>query len=176
MLVFVAHSVTGFGVSGRYVFGSILGEVGLFLFFSLSGILIANASKRTDFPSFVRNRIRRIFPALITMVIITGLIFGPVFAIAEGMSLQEYFGFSRHLGLEYLLTPIYIFVASPGAFDGLLVNSNMKSALNGSLWTIPVELQSYLLAGLITLVPKKNSSKDCITFLRIYFVGLCDVG
>jgi peptidoglycan/LPS O-acetylase OafA/YrhL len=125
-------------------------EIGLLIFFGLSGILIAATGDKLSFREFAIRRIKRIWPGLTFMVLVTGLFLGPLIASKEGMAVGKYFGLERHLGLEYLASPFYIFATSPGAFTGLVINPNMPGGFNGSLWTIPIEIQCYVASVLVS--------------------------
>jgi peptidoglycan/LPS O-acetylase OafA/YrhL len=112
---------------------------GVPIFFVISGFLISKSYERsTSLRDYYRNRCLRIFPALwvclvasLTVILIAGVaVLGPVSTRewlswwAAQMSLYQQFGpdFLKPVGM---------------------------GSLNGSLWTIPVELEFYLLLPLI---------------------------
>lgn len=113
-----------------------LGFFGVMIFFILSGWLIAKSWLNDPRPShFLRKRALRIFPALLVVVILTVFLLGPGFtSLAPG----EYFADSntwRYLATAFL----WIQYKLPGVFTGL----DYPEVVNGSLWTLPVEVLLY---------------------------------
>lgn len=135
-----------------------LGGFSVLIFFSISGYLVSKSYMRsTDFIDFLQKRSLRIFPALIVcsifMVYVLGSIYGSNSASETffGLSsLRNVVGYTAFLG-----TPI------PGVFDDYI----FKSAVNGSLWTLPIEFTCYLLVGLALCLSK--SAKPVISSLVI---------
>ena len=142
--VVYAHS---FGISGRTsneffysIFGIGLGDIGVDSFFIISGFLVSKSLLSKDLTHFIWARLTRIFPALwissLLFVAVTGLLCSPLPAI----------GFwSRHDTLLYLgknatmLPGIGAQTDLPFAFD------SAHKEFNTSLWTLPQELQMYML-------------------------------
>ncbi len=147
-----------------------LADIGLLIFFGLSGVLIAVTGDNSSFRKFAIRRIKRIWPGLIFMVLVTGLFLAPLIASKEGMAIWKFFGLERHLGLEYLASPLYIFATSPGSFNGLVVNQNMPGGFNGSLWTIPIEIQCYVIS---VLVSRLINNADVRARLRYWIATSC---
>ncbi|UGQ47641.1 acyltransferase family protein [Massilia endophytica] len=112
------------------------------VFFAISGYLITgSAYSRSSLRSFLDARIRRIFPALIAVLLLTALVLGPLMTL---LPLSDYFASSAVatyvlrnaalLRLQYEL---------PGVFAG----NPYGAAVNGSLWTLPIEFGLYLAVG-----------------------------
>ena len=129
----------------RAALGMTPGAIAVDLFFVISGFLVtASLHRRPDLLGFVSARALRIFPGLLVMLVLTALVAGP---LLSSLDTSAYFTDSRlHrylwkaatllFGIQYLL---------PGVFE----HNPYGAAVNGSLWTLPVELRCYLaLAGL----------------------------
>ncbi len=108
---------------------------GVPMFFAMSGYLIsASYERNTDLKNYIKNRIFRIYPALwfcILLTIVTASIFG---------------------GINFLnwQTPAWLFSQLTGCIytPGFLKHYGI-GAYNTSLWTIPVELQFYIVLPFI---------------------------
>lgn len=116
-------------------------------FFALSGFLVSGSLLRNSIPQFVALRVLRIFPALAVEVLLSAFVLGTLFTT---LPLGEYF---RHPEFQsYLLNMLgIIHYTLPGVFEGKI--------LNAQLWTIPAELECYILlvaVGLIGLVRRKG--------------------
>lgn len=139
-----------------HLFGIGTGDIGVDCFFVISGFLIAKSFAGKDVVHFAWARVMRIFPALwitsICLVVVAGLVFSPLGA-------EEFWG--RHDTLTYLaknatmLPGVGAQTHLPYAFD------DHTSAFNESLWTLPHELQMYMLLatlGLLGLLAKPISA------------------
>ena len=113
------------------------------MFFALSGFLVIASANRLAVHSFLMNRIARIFPALIIVILCTVFLIGPAVTY---LPLKEYFTSPRIL--RYLLGLVGII-----SFDlpGVFANNPATGNVNGSLWTVPHELACYLLVGLLII-------------------------
>jgi peptidoglycan/LPS O-acetylase OafA/YrhL len=129
------------------IFGIGLGDIGVDSFFIVSGFLVAKSFCSKDLRHFIWARAMRIYPALwvsgLLFVGVVGLVFSPVPAIDF---------WSRHDTLLYLiknatmLPGIGAETRLPFAFD-----SN-HTEFNTSLWTLPHELQMYMLLSLLGVI------------------------
>ena len=95
-------------------------------------------------------RLFRIYPALIVVVLLSIFILGP---IMTSLSMKEYFSNAHTWGYlkNLILCPTY-------DLPGVFVNNVYPNAVNGSLWTIPVELSIYVLVPLLVLFPRKKKT------------------
>lgn len=136
LLVLFGHSFAITGVrSGDPISGLLkhtwIGAVAVELFFFLSGILIAKSFVDRNPIAFVVSRVLRIYPALIVCVIVSVFAIGPLLT-----DLQQDAYFADPKSLSYLnnITLIHrIQWMLPG----------VDTAINGSLWTLPVEIRCY---------------------------------
>jgi peptidoglycan/LPS O-acetylase OafA/YrhL len=105
-------------------------------FFALSGFLVAGSLERNDIPTFLLLRFLRIFPALCVEVLISALILGVLFTTLPLASYFSHTEFWRYVGnivgwVHYDL---------PGVFE----SRPPPNHVNGSLWTVPYELDCYI--------------------------------
>lgn len=106
------------------------------MFFALSGFLVTASLLRVPILNFIGLRVLRIFPALVVEVVISALIFGPLLTT---LPLGEYFSdptFHAYFNNVYGNIHYYL----PGVF----ADNPFSGAVNGSLWTVPFELECYI--------------------------------
>lgn len=134
--VVLAHSRVHLDIP-RLPFWSLLESFpGVPIFFAISGFLISASFERTPrLESYARNRLLRILPALWCVILVTI----PV-AAAFG------FEFRRPEAAVWLLCQLVGLIYTPQFLHGFGFGS-----YNGALWTIPIELQFYVLLPLLYL-------------------------
>lgn len=127
------------------------GAIAVKVFFFISGMLVTTSLIKTRSPSiFLTSRFLRIFPAFIVTVSICALIIGPLFT---NLSVSEYFSSNSVPSYIYknIIMDIQYFL--PGVF----IDSAYKPAINGSLWTIPYEVASYISLLSIFIITGMNN-------------------
>jgi peptidoglycan/LPS O-acetylase OafA/YrhL len=114
------------------------------MFFALSGFLVASSLLRCrTLVTFVGLRILRIVPALALDTIFCAMILGPIYT---SYPLREYFLHPDFL--RYFLNIVgYIHYHLPGVFVG-----NPSDYVNTQLWTIPYELNCYLVVSVLAVL------------------------
>ncbi|WP_219471367.1 acyltransferase family protein [Nonomuraea rhizosphaerae] len=151
LAVIVEHSwvLTGHGTPLTPASGIGVGGIGVGVFFLISGYLIST-SWLSD-PSVRRYTLRRflrIYPAYAVVIVLTALVLGPLLTTASG-----YFsGAWAYIVRGLLIQPVSY--SLPGVFAGL----PYPDAVNGSLWTIWVEVLCYVgvaVMGLLGLLRRK---------------------
>ncbi|MGG1637083.1 acyltransferase family protein [Paenibacillus sp. NRS-1760] len=117
------------------------GNLAVIIFFIISGLLITQSFLYSNnLITFLKNRVLRIFPGLLGVLLFSAFILGPM---VTSFSVSEYI--SNYGVLQYLKA-IFLFPMQwnlPGVFE----ENAYKGAVNGSLWTIPFEFLCYLLIG-----------------------------
>lgn len=113
-----------------------LGGLGVLIFFSISGYLVAQSWAHD--PSILRflvRRILRIFPGFLVVMLLTTFVLGLLISI---FSIKNYFSMLVHeITSLNLISKYYL----PGVFT----TNPLPNAVNGSLWTLPIEFVWYLL-------------------------------
>jgi peptidoglycan/LPS O-acetylase OafA/YrhL len=137
LTVLYGHAYPLTGTVGPALFGNSLPSLAVKVFFVVSGFLVSESWCRD--PSVARYLIRRalrIFPALVMVIVFSVLVAGP---ILTNLSTGGYFsspGTWRYLS-NILFNPSYML---PGVFE----TNVYPVAVNGSLWSLPVEFAMYL--------------------------------
>lgn len=108
------------------------------VFFVISGFLVAGSWESDADPMrYLAKRALRIFPGLLLCLLFTVLVLGP---ITTTLAVSDYLrdpSTWRYVGYNAALSPAY---GLPGVFTGNLY----PNAVNGSLWSLPVEFLMYL--------------------------------
>lgn len=114
-------------------------------FFALSGFLVFGSLERNnDIKTFLTLRAIRIYPALIVEVLLSAFILGP---IVTTLPLKEYF--TGWFFYTYLLNVFgWVHYVLPGVFE----DHPMVRTVNVSMWTVPYELECYILLAAASLV------------------------
>ncbi len=156
-------SVVGFHAApGRFPGGFI----GVDIFFVISGYLITtiifkNLDRESfNFVEFYRRRIRRIFPALL-VVLLACLVFGSVCLTPE-----EYKNLGKHIAGGAGLSANYLLWMESGYFDS---SSELKPLLH--LWSLAIEEQFYILWPLLLWFTFKNKISSLTTIITILLLS-----
>ena len=153
--VLAGHSVSHLGISTPpWLIKLIYAFPGVPIFFVISGFLISASYERSSaLKSYSRNRVLRIYPGLWCCVLATVLV-----ATLCG------FGFANGQA------PLWIISQFAGAIytPGFLKNFGIGS-YNGSLWTIPVELQFYFLLPVLYWLTPKGTRDQTACFWLAWF-------
>lgn len=124
--------------------GETLGTVGVSLFFGISGFLIARSwTVAPQLGVYGAKRALRLLPALYVVVLLSVFVLGPIYT---SLSLGSYLTDPHTYG--YLLRTSVLYTVGghlPGVFD----HNFASSAVNGSLWTIPIEALCYLAIAML---------------------------
>jgi peptidoglycan/LPS O-acetylase OafA/YrhL len=129
----------------RLIEGEYSGSIAVKFFFFLSGIVVTNSLLRNpSLRSFAISRLLRLLPALLTCLVFTCLVVAPIFST---LSVSDYF--SSTAVYEYLWRGLTFRPewTLPGVFA-----THPNTAVNGSLWTLPVELTCYTILFFIAAI------------------------
>lgn len=148
------------------------GTLGVLIFFAVSGYLVAQSWDRDPHVlRFAAKRFLRVWPGLAVVTVVAALVVGPLVTQStlhdylRSPVTRDYFS-QLYLGIRFFL---------PGVFK-----QNMWPVVNGSLWTIPIEVHWYgflLLAGLCGLLRERLRYVllALIVLYAIYIFGVFDV-
>ncbi len=130
------------------------GDVAVKIFFFLSGLLITTSFMRNpSVISYLISRVFRLLPALIFVSFLVALVFGPVLST---LPVSEYFASKEPFLYVIKNAFLKIQFTLPGVFAG-----NHNTAVNGSLWTLPIEFRYYLmLLGILLVSGAVQKFKD----------------
>jgi peptidoglycan/LPS O-acetylase OafA/YrhL len=176
----------------RLIDGEYRGSIAVKFFFFLSGIVVTNGLIRNpSLRSFAISRLLRLMPALAICLIFTCFV---VALLLSTLSASEYFSSPsvyQYLWRGLLFRPEWTL---PGVFA-----AHPNTAVNGSLWTLPIELGCYIglfliaalsffrdrlvafvvisavIAALILMyqgiLPWQGATRSETTLLKCYFFG-----
>jgi peptidoglycan/LPS O-acetylase OafA/YrhL len=142
VLVIFSHSYTLTGVGDAeplsvFSHGQMwLGSVAVSLFFVISGFLILRSWLSSEMREYFQRRILRIYPGFIVAMIVSAAL-----AAAASTSILEYWRELPHKGFLFSLFSLHYGVMDVPtcSFPGIPFH-----AVNGSLWTIPIEFGAYV--------------------------------
>jgi peptidoglycan/LPS O-acetylase OafA/YrhL len=124
------------------VSGWTFGEVGVVMFFAMSGFLIAKSwSEQPHLAPFSVKRGLRLLPALVVAVAVTVFVVGALFTV---LPLSSYF--TDPTTWLYLVRCSFL-ITFFGTLPGVFETNPYPDAVNGSLWTLPVEACCYAMAA-----------------------------
>lgn len=153
IMVLVSHcfTLTGRAEPFASLSGQTLGEMGVSIFFAISGFLIAKSWSTDPAPwRYGLKRGLRLLPALVVAVLVTALIVGPVVSTLSPSSYFASAGVYRYIAENSVLDTIN------GRLPGVFVHNVYPAAVNGSLWTLPVEAIAYIGAAVLGVVGALN--------------------
>jgi len=123
----------------RLSLGITWGDMAVDAFFITSGLLVtASLLSRRRVIDFVWARALRIFPALWVMLLLTTLVLGAYFTAESSL---DYLRAQRTW--HYLVKNALLFRGIQDDLPGLFSSNPAPYAVNGSLWTLPIELSMY---------------------------------
>jgi peptidoglycan/LPS O-acetylase OafA/YrhL len=138
--------------------------IGLQGFFVVSGFLVVMSYERSKgLGDYASKRLKRILPAYVLVVVTCALLLQTL----SSYSFSEYFSsvqFWKYLGANLTFLN---FVAPdlPGVFS-----SNMMTAVNGSLWTIKIELAFYVAVPFLIFLTRRYGT--VVIFLLFFFLSI----
>lgn len=136
-----------------------LGQIAVWLFFFYGGFLImGSAMNKKTAKAYFRARCLRILPPLWIVVLLSVFILGPVMT---KLSAGAYFasGTTWTYLRNFVLVPSFLL---PGVFEG-----HFNTAVNGSLWTLPLEFICYILCFVFYKLGLAEGKKPLLMLLPV---------
>jgi peptidoglycan/LPS O-acetylase OafA/YrhL len=142
------------------------GGIGVAIFFVISGYLVSGSVERRSTADYLASRALRIMPALALVTCFEVLVIGPAFTT---LSLPAYFSNIATWG--HLANPLIYGINFwlPGTFKNL-----PNIAVNGSLWTLPIECGLYLLLPAMAFcggITKRGTAIAFAACCAAYFIA-----
>jgi len=163
-----AGSVTGNGPPDlflQYVGIKFIGGVAVDIFFLISGYLIIQSGFRHSIQYYLISRLLRIYPGLLACVCLSVFLLG-------GLLTTDSNYWHSYQTWNYLFTNIASFqteYALPGVFS-----RNHDTAVNGSLWSLPIELRLYAIVFILMIlgVLRRRLFFNLFSLFLIFFLFL----
>lgn len=152
LVVIYEHSVILSGISLPCLN---LRESAVNVFFILSGFWVTlSYIKSSSVKEYALKRCRKIFPQYWTVVVLSAVLLSS-FSV---LGVKEYFsnsGLYKYL-IANILTLNFVHPSLPGVFEGM----TLGGSVNGSLWTIKVELGFYIVLPVLIWILSKISHRN----------------
>ncbi len=142
-----AYELSGFSELG-FITHALSSVVAVQAFFVVSGFLIFMSFERSgSIASYVKKRIRRIYPGYFTVVILSAI---GLIAITS-KNIENYFSVAWY---KYVFVNLiflnFLEPTLPGVFE-----TNKLAAVNGALWTLKIEVMFYVAVPLFVILFRK---------------------
>jgi peptidoglycan/LPS O-acetylase OafA/YrhL len=146
----------------KYPFAKLFdGHIAVCGFFIISGFLIIRSCwSSNSLKDYFIKRCKRLLPAYFIVIIICT--FG--FSLFSKLSITEYFR-SPQL-IKYLIANVLFMNFLQPSLPGVFVD-NIGTAINGSLWTIKIEIGFYIIVPIIAYILSKLKTKRRINIFLI---------
>jgi peptidoglycan/LPS O-acetylase OafA/YrhL len=150
----------------RESLGMTMGSIAVDVFFITSGFLVTSSLlNRQSAIEFIWARALRIFPALLVMLFLTVFVLGVFFT---ELPLSVYLSSANTYIYLTKCATLFMGVSYnlPGVFDG----NPYKSAVNGSLWTLPHEVRMYAILVVVWIALRITPKLRLTTFQVVVIV------
>ena len=136
-----------------------MGPLGVYIFFAISGYLVAQSWQRDpSVPRFLAKRSLRIFPGLLVCTLLSVVVLGPWLTTLDMATYWR----NEHTRGYFANVWLYMTFHLPGVF----AQNKLAHAVNGSLWSLPVEFYMYLQLALLGVlaawVQKRKSANQTL--------------
>jgi len=126
-----------------------LGPLGVFIFFTISGYLVTESWHRDPhLGRFFVRRSLRIFPGLTVCILLSVMVLVPLLTT---LPLRDYLE-HQHTRRYLCNIGLYISYHLPGVFETNL----LPNAVNGSLWSLPVEFLMYVVVAILGILSRNR--------------------
>lgn len=144
------------------------GSLAVYAFFMISGMLVsASFANQSSTFRFIGLRVLRIWPGAMVCAAFIVLVVGPVFS---GIPLSAFL--SDPQTLPWLFHNALLIDPVGGPLPQLFAANHLKSLVNATVWTLPVELKCYvivLVAGLLGCIGSKWRTLGVVVVTGVLF-------
>ena len=168
-LVILSHTYPLYGskfepyvwLSGYETFGGLA----VCMFFVISGFLITKSWLDSHgIISYFKKRFLRLFPGLFAAMLFCVLVVGP---LTTTLDLNKYF---LHSGIHTYIYNVFLFPIRY-SLPGVFVNNPYPNAVNGSIWSLPVEAVAYFIVALLGVM-RILSRRILVVFLTVFLIAV----
>jgi peptidoglycan/LPS O-acetylase OafA/YrhL len=167
-LVLVSHQFALNGLPEPALFRMSLGTFAVLIFFSISGFLVSQSWRQDPHAlRFLMKRFLRIWPGLAVVTLLAAFVLGP---LVSSLDARAYFAHPDLLDFLRNLKVVTVRYVLPGVFE----DNIYPRAVNGSLWTIPLEVRCYfalLLIGCIGMMKRPWLVAAAAVIFGTYYFG-----
>ena len=166
--VMLGHHCALYGQATPVLFGCLIQSVGVKIIFLISGYLItkslwmSNANVVNNAKVYCIKRLGRIYPELLICLIGSAFLIGPLFT---SLPLEEYL--SNKQTIFYIISNLRLYPTY--ALPGMFIENPYPGAVNGSLWTIPIEIVFYIIILFIYILCRGKKEKGKLYYSFITF-------
>lgn len=168
-LVLISHQYALNGLPEPAIFQMSLGTFAVLIFFSVSGFLVSQSWRQdSDALRFLAKRFLRIWPGLVVVTLLAAFVLGPLVSSAD---VSTYFASPELKDFLRNLKVVTVRYFLPGVFE----TNVYPRAVNGSLWTIPLEVRCYftlLVIGVLGLMTKRPLVLLGTLLFGLYYFGI----
>ena len=144
------------------------GSLAVYAFFLMSGILVSKSfATQQSRAVFSLHRFARIFPAFAVCTALTAFVIGP---IVSTLPAHEYF--SDPMTMNWWWHTITLMFGVGNFLPGVFPNTPIKSLVNATMWTLPVEIKCYALVFFAGVCGAIGSRWKTIVFCALAGVGI----
>ena len=177
-MVLVSHSFVLSGGDEPRLGGIALGTFGVVVFFAISGFLIARSwTGGPALRGYTVKRALRIIPGLVLALVACAYLLG---ALVTTLSPSAYLGSFEPL--DYVLGNLASVATGGLAGDivydlpGVFASNPVPDSVNGSLWTLPVEIQAYALVAALGALGLLARGMGALAVAGVALLALDGVG
>lgn len=168
LAVIYGHSYPIVGSGGGDIYlqlvgNKFIGGLAVDIFFVASGFLVASSLERGSLKRYLWARSLRIFPALMVACGLTVFLLGPLLTVnndywSDAQTWRYLVNNALMIRTEYFL---------PGVFAG-----NSDPAVNGSLWSLPIEFRLYLVFFALAFFGLLQRERFTVLSIALLLAGL----
>ena len=141
-------------------------RLAVFLFFTLSGFLVAGSLVKRGVRDFAIARALRLLPGLWTMLVVLPVVLWAAFGTMRFAAFAADPATLRFIGRNALL------IGGEYRLPGLFAGHPVPGVANGSLWTIPLEVRCYIMLALIgaagLLLPRRRATLLIVSGMALH--------